>query len=101
MRALSRPDSKRGSKNCRRTKRREGAEQHADEVNQHRTELEAELAENKRVQAKLRQELEKAQKQQQAERDNAGAGQTRLEARIQELQATQAEVEQQVKRLTE
>ena len=72
------------------TKRREGAEQQAGEIGQRRSELEAELAENKQAQARLRQQLEEVQRQLQALKENYIAERSRLEARMKELQAAQA-----------
>src|SRR5207249_7616502 len=83
------------------TKRREGAEHQAGEVGKRRTELEAELAQNKQAQARLRQQLEEIQKQAQALKSNHLAGQSKLEARTQELQAAQMPVEEKIRSLTE
>src|SRR5207247_5575966 len=65
--------------------RRETAEQQAGEIGKQTSKLETELAENKQAQVKLRHELEKAQKQQQAQQQSSGAEQARTEARIKEL----------------
>ena len=64
-----------------------------------RGELEAELARNKEVQAKLCEQLRKAQKQLQAQAENGQP--PRLDVQLPELQVAQAQVEQQISRLSE
>ena len=56
----------------------DGVEQQADELGQSHKTLEAELAESKHTQSKLRQELTKAQKQLQAEEKRSDAEQSRV-----------------------
>jgi predicted nucleic acid-binding Zn-ribbon protein len=65
-----------------------------------RGDLEAELAENKQIQARLRQQLAVVQRQLEELKENYNAERSRLEARTKELQANQSEVEQKVKSLT-
>jgi chromosome segregation ATPase len=83
------------------SKLRENAEQQLAEIGQHRKELESELAENKRVQAKLRRDLEKAQELQDSQQESSGLEHTKLEARVSELQVARADMEQQIKQATE
>src|SRR5262249_34263549 len=83
------------------TKRRESAEQQAAEIGKHRSQLEAELVQNKQAQTELRQELERVQKELESQEESSGTEQIRLEAEIRELQAAKSEAEQQVRKLTE
>src|SRR5262249_36412661 len=69
------------------TRRRQGAEQQADELDRHRTELEAELTQNKEAQAQLQQELETSRQKLQEQKESSSAEQNKLEARINEFQA--------------
>ena len=69
---------------------RVGAEQKAGEIEKHRAKLEAELAGNKQALEQLRQEMETAQKQLQAQQETSGVEQTKLEARTKELQSAHA-----------
>src|SRR6185436_7074516 len=82
-------------------KRREGVEQQAGEIGQRRTELETQLAETKKAEAGLRQELEKAQHQQQTQQQSSGAEQTKLETRIKELEAAKVALDQKLKQVGE
>jgi len=77
--------------------RPQGGEQQAGEIGKTRSELEAELAENKQIQARLRQQLEETQKQLEALKDNEIAQQSKLEAQTKELQAAQEPLEQKLK----
>ncbi len=76
------------------SKRREAAEQQADEVGQSRRDLEAQLAQ-------LRRELEAAHRDLQVQQDRSRAEQAKLEANWKELQAAEGAVAIRVQRLTE
>src|SRR5213076_172374 len=65
------------------------------------SELEAELAESKQGQTRMRQQLEEVQRQAHSLDEKHIAEQSKLEARTNELQTAQVPVEQQIKSLTE
>src|SRR5262249_23682969 len=83
------------------TRRRMDAEQQAGEHANRQSQLEAELAGQRQVQAYLQKELEDTQILKKAHVASAAAQQAALEARKQELQTAQAEADQQVQRLNE
>jgi chromosome segregation ATPase len=74
-------------------KRREGAEQEAGEISQRRSELEAELARNQQIQARLQQQLDEASKQLIVIKHNYQSEQSRLEARSKDLLTAQRPVD--------
>src|SRR4030095_13014574 len=68
------------------TDRRSSAEHVTIQLAKRQGELEAELAGHKKAQEHLRKELERTQKQQKTNEENAAAEQSKLETRQQELQ---------------
>jgi chromosome segregation ATPase len=74
------------------TTRREDAERQTSEIGQRRSELEAELAQNKQAQARLQQDLGVSKAHLQAQRENYLAEQSKVEARTKELQALTTEL---------
>src|SRR5262249_39840544 len=83
------------------TKRRQGAEEQADQIDRHRSELEGELTKHQQAAARLQQDPGSSKKQLQEQQQSSSAEQSKLEARIKDLQAAHEAAEQKVSSLTE
>jgi len=74
------------------TARRQGVEKQVDDFSKRRSELEAQLTQNKQTQAQLQSELEELQKQLEAQRENSTAELARFEARTMDMQGLSHEL---------